>query len=185
MHFAIHKPGSPKLTACLCCSDVGCSFCTFNPRQHVCVVSAQCGLRISRLVPARLHYMPSDHRMSSDGSTEAQTSTEGAHAERSRFTQISAWTGGLIGFAALAGGDDIFDAHAAAWHHMRHSLHFNLMLYRPGNNLLGYAGAFLTGSSHWAASAKALREEGVDPKLRLQALPVAVSLAGEHFTGCG
>ena len=53
---------------------------------------------------------------------------------------------------------------------------------RPGNNLIGYAGALLTGSSHWAASAKVLREEGVDPKLRLQALPVAVGLAGKHFT---
>jgi hypothetical protein len=52
--------------------------------------------------------------MSNDGSAEAQTSPEGAHAERSRFTQISAWTGGLVGFTALAGGDDIVDAHAAA-----------------------------------------------------------------------
>lgn len=49
--------------------------------------------------------MPSDHHMSDDGSAAAHTAAGGAHAERSRFTQISAWTGGLIGLAALAGGD--------------------------------------------------------------------------------
>ena len=35
-------------------------------------------------------------------------------------------------------------------------------------------GALLTGSSHYAATGKALQEEGLDPKMRLRAVPVAV-----------
>ena len=37
-----------------------------------------------------------------------------------------------------------------------------------------YAGALCAGIAHYAGTAKALREEGIDPAARLRAFPIAV-----------
>ena len=45
-------------------------------------------------------------------------------------------------------------------------------------SLPSYAGFVLAGGAHYAGSASGLREEGIDPRVRLKALPMAVSPAG-------
>ena len=41
------------------------------------------------------------------------------------------------------------------------------------------AGAVLAGAGHYAGSARGLREEGIDPRVRLKAVPMAVSPVAE------
>ena len=41
-------------------------------------------------------------------------------------------------------------------------------------------GALLGGAAHWTSTTKALREEGIDPRARIRALPLAV----RHFPNC-
>ena len=46
------------------------------------------------------------------------------------------------------------------------------------------AGAVAVGAAHYAGSTKALAEEGIDPRMRLRAIPMAVSFNRPSFPSC-